>query len=1104
MTRFSIKYAVLLLSLLLSGALSAQNLAASGRFYSHHFSVIDYGSNAQIWTGVSDDAFAYFGNRNDLLKFNGYEWEKITTDPKKTTPAVQSAINESTVRKVFKASSGKIYVGRQENFGYIGYSDKGQSVYVPLFASNDDNSFGSIWNIFEDVNNQILFIGQDCIFKYKEGKKVEKVALPAGFEGYGGKTSCRFGKGLLLLYHNLNDDSEAKDEKVLYYDLMTGIFTEIFTPEHISLNNIRGSFEISGTWYLLDLESRFVSVRIKDNQLIWNAPGEIIFPELKDFAPNYISRHNDFLYYGTEDEGLIKADLNGHIVRRYNDYDELENLYVNYFFHDKDDNLWLCLDNGIQFIETSSPITTFKKREGISSLTEAIDFKSGEALLGLHTDVFFAKTALNQIRFESKKALKTSVYDIRTFETSLGMRTLAVGSDSLYEYIPKTNTRKSIGPAFAYCLRQDPDNKNTVYVTLENGIGRLTLNASGKWDYKELINDASDRTFSLVVYNGKVYFGIRNNGVGVYTIKTGKLKVIKNKVLKTVPGSAKKEESKSDYFVEFFQGQIFVGTAFGLSTVSADDSKLIPFAPEKKFFKTDANVIHRLVNIENKQLWIVNYEEVSPGKFTFVTSWLEKKNGNWEMVKWPLGGLQKAGVIASIQRDPFGNTWLGANSGIYILNMASFENYRQPFGITIDRFEINEKAVLFDPKHSKGMDALDYARNSFKIVFHANTFNGMGSMEYRYQLEGFDDQWSQWSNLNFASFQKIPEGTYTIKIQARNPYGVVSKTLTYEVTILPPWYRTFWAYALYIAALIVLIIFVTQLSTQRVKRQNQKLEETVRERTSEIAEQNNQLEHQKAEITAKTTDILDSIQYAKRIQTTILPTKTRLNELFSEHFVFYRPKDIISGDFYWAREIQGKIIFSAIDCTGHGVPGSLVSIVGNNGLLRAVNEFKLTEPHQILDKLRDIVVSAFRSEGESDVKDGMDIALCSLEPETGLLKFAGANNECVIIRNGEIFELKPDKQPIGSFIDARPFGQTEFQLEDGDCVYLFTDGYVDQFGGEKGKKFKSRQFKTMLTGLSHLPMTEQFTVIQEAFDTWKSDLDQVDDVCVFGVRYKKK
>ena len=603
-------------------------------------------------------------------------------------------------------------------------------------------------------------------------------------------------------------------------------------------------------------------------------------------------------------------------------------------------------------------------------------------------------------------------------------------------------------------------------------------------------------TFSLEAANGKIYFGIYDVGIGIYNTATKKLSVLKDKSLA--------KGDKKFYHVEEFKGQIYVGCDNKLYTISADDKKLVPFARNADFFGTPGNTIHRIININNEQLWVVLYRKNGDGKSEFETGWLELRGKEWHWTKWPLQGLKKAGIISTIQKGPDNEIWLGASNGLFVLNFDAIKKIRNVLTLCIDRFEVNGKVYRYNVFKATQMDPLTYAENSFKVLFHANSFRGLGSMEYRYKLEGFNDEWSEWSSLNYANFQKIGEGNYTIKIQARNAYGIESEVLSYEVTVLPPWYRTIWAYILYVIALVILIFIVVQLSTQRVKRQNQRLEVIVLERTSEIAEQNNQLEQQKAEITAKTTDILDSIQYAKRIQTTILPTKTRLNELFDEHFVFYRPKDIVSGDFYWAREIQGITIFSAIDCTGHGVPGSLVSIVGNNGLLRAVNEFKLTEPHQILDKLRDIVVSAFKSEGESDVKDGMDIALCSIDYQSGILKYAGANNECVIIRNGEIFELKPDKQPIGSFIDAKPFTQKEFPLEDGDCIYLYTDGYVDQFGGEKLKKFKSRQFKTMLAGLSHLPMSEQFTVVQKAFDNWKSDLDQVDDVCVFGVRYKKR
>jgi serine phosphatase RsbU (regulator of sigma subunit) len=1101
MIRIPGKYFLLSTLLLALAQVWGQRIAANGRFSTRHFSVVDYGSNAQIWTGIQgDNGYAYFGNSQDILAFNGIEWTRISVEKKRTHPKVQSVVNQSSVRMMARMSDNRIYVGRQENFGYLAYSELGVMEYVPLYSSKDDETFGTIWNIFEINNQEILFMAENCYFRYKN-KKVEKISLPAGFEDFTGKTSCRVGQGIFVVYKN-SATGAARVEKYLYIDLMTGQAKEIRLPEHIGIKNIRGSFEINGTWYVLDINARFYSARERNGVLTWNEEGADFFPELQPFAPNYIARHKDHIYYGTEDHGLIMADLNGHIVRVFDAYDDLENLYVNFFFHDTEDNLWLCLDNGMQFIEISSPITYFKKKEGISSLAEAIDFNAKEALIGLHTGIYTPKTEKTQTTFIGKEGLRQLIFDIETFNTSQGKKTLIIGNDGLYSYNIDQDSTTNISPVYAFSFRQDPLNRDVVYLTLENGLGKLTLQPNGRWEYRDLVTDLEGSTFSLAVHDNKVYFGIANAGVGVYSLKTKKLHIIKDNLRKVTVKTGVNE--RVNYYVELFRGRIYVGGSDGIAVVSSDDRKLRPFEANQRFFARGKNGIHRLVNIDNEQLWVVNFVEFPNQPFEIETGWLEKKNGDWHFTKWAVGGLKKAGVISSIQKSPLGEIWLGANSGLYVLDTDLLRNYRKPMTISVDRFEVNEKVVLYDLAHAKKLDPLTYAQNSFRIVFHANTFSGMGAMEYRYKLEGFNDEWSPWSNLNFANFQKISEGSYTIRLQARNPYGVVSEIYSYEVTVLPPWYRTIWAYLVYFVIFVILIFAVIQLATQRVKRQNQKLEETVQERTREIAEQNTQLEQQKTEITQKTTDILDSIQYAKRIQSTILPPASRLNELFHEHFVFYRPKDIVSGDFYWAREVQGKTIFSAIDCTGHGVPGSLVSIVGNNGLLRAVNEFKLTEPHAILDKLREIVVGAFRSEGQSDVKDGMDIALCSIDYETGTLKYAGANNECVIIRNGELFELKPDKQPIGQFIDAKPFSQKEFQLEDNDCIYLYTDGYVDQFGGDKLKKFKSRPFKTMLAGLAHLPMNEQFEAVQRAFDSWKADLDQVDDVCVFAVRYKKK
>jgi len=264
-----------------------------------------------------------------------------------------------------------------------------------------------------------------------------------------------------------------------------------------------------------------------------------------------------------------------------------------------------------------------------------------------------------------------------------------------------------------------------------------------------------------------------------------------------------------------------------------------------------------------------------------------------------------------------------------------------------------------------------------------------------------------------------------------------------------------------------------------------------------IEEQKEKVDTAYDELEEKNREIIDSINYAKRIQSAILPPAKIVKEYLQKSFILYKPKDIVAGDFYWLEHRNGNVLFAAADCTGHGVPGAMVSVVCNNGLNRSVREHGFTDPGQILDKTREIIIQEFEK-SKDEVKDGMDIALCSLNGNT--LKYAGANNPLWIIRNGEVLETKANKQPIGKFDKQLPYTTHTFELEKGDSIYIFSDGYVDQFGGEKGKKFKSKAFRTLLLSIQDKSMEEQKIVIDETFETWKDDLEQVDDVCVIGVR----
>jgi len=279
-------------------------------------------------------------------------------------------------------------------------------------------------------------------------------------------------------------------------------------------------------------------------------------------------------------------------------------------------------------------------------------------------------------------------------------------------------------------------------------------------------------------------------------------------------------------------------------------------------------------------------------------------------------------------------------------------------------------------------------------------------------------------------------------------------------------------------------------------------------RQKEIIEiKSKETEEHKTVIEEKQKEILASISYAKRLQEAILPPQSMIKQYLPDSFIFYKPKDIVAGDFYWMEPMDDLILFAAADCTGHGVPGAMVSVVCSNALNRTVKEFGITEPGKILDKVRELVIETFEK-SESEVNDGMDISLCAYNKKTNELKWSGANNPLWIFRNlpigqarKEFIEYKPNKQSIGK-IDGElvSYITHSVQLQKNDSIYIFTDGYADQFGGSKGKKFNYKNLQELLFRSAELSIKDQEAGLQDQLQEWKGDLEQVDDILVFGIR----
>lgn len=271
--------------------------------------------------------------------------------------------------------------------------------------------------------------------------------------------------------------------------------------------------------------------------------------------------------------------------------------------------------------------------------------------------------------------------------------------------------------------------------------------------------------------------------------------------------------------------------------------------------------------------------------------------------------------------------------------------------------------------------------------------------------------------------------------------------------------------------------------------------------------QNNELESnyksieiQKHLVENKNREITDSIEYALRIQNAILPPAGIVKQSLGSSFIYYKPKDIVAGDFYWIEKINDTVLFAACDCTGHGVPGAMVSVICHNALNRAVREFGLKQPAEILDKTAELVIENF-SKSEEDIKDGMDISLCAYNTSTKTLQWAGANNPLWLIKNGELIETKADKQPIGMSDSRKPFTNHIFNVSSSDTIYLFSDGVTDQFGGETGnKKLTKKRFREFILSIQGKEIEEQGISLEEFITNYRKTTEQIDDMLVIGVK----
>lgn len=607
------------------------------------------------------------------------------------------------------------------------------------------------------------------------------------------------------------------------------------------------------------------------------------------------------------------------------------------------------------------------------------------------------------------------------------------------------------------------------------------------------------------------------------------------------------------------KGILWVGTqGRGLMRLDKSNDRYIYFENERNNpFSISNNVVHAIHEDSYGNLWVgsggggLNLFDRETGHFEnfgveeglaneYILGILEDDSGNLWLSTY--NGIAKFNIEnktfynyfesdglqgnifneRSFWKNKDGNMFFGGKNGITYFHPDSIKlsNY-QPNVVITDLKIFNQSVfpgdivkgekVLKKPIVQTSSIELSHKLAVFSFEFSSLHYSAPRNNKFKYKMYPFEKEWNETdASKRFASYTSLPGGEYILMVKASNSDGVYSdKVKELKITIIPPFYKTSWFYSLLIILLLIVIYtFIKARESQLIKDKN-RLEDQVRDRTQEINQQKEELQLQ-SELLAKNNDeltrnnllITDSISYAKRIQDAMLPRIEDIRTHLPDSFVFFRPRNIVSGDFYWFYERDEMLYIAVADCTGHGVPGAFMSMIGSTLLNEIIIEKKEFEPTEILSKLNTGVVKALNQtkENTESQDDGMDIAICKIDRNRKKIDFASANHTIYIVRNAELEALQGDIFSIGGMFAGRTHTYTKFSLdiEAGMQVFMLSDGFQDQFGGEKNKKFLASRIKKMLVEISPEKAQIKEKLVAETFDDWKGANKQVDDVIILG------
>ncbi|MBN4052399.1 MAG: hypothetical protein COC01_00570 [Bacteroidetes bacterium] len=645
------------------------------------------------------------------------------------------------------------------------------------------------------------------------------------------------------------------------------------------------------------------------------------------------------------------------------------------------------------------------------------------------------------------------------------------------------------------------DSKANIWFATASGASRLYKDENNKYVFENYSTENGlQQNFLYTIKEdsrGLIWFGTKGGGISYLNINE-----LSNAQFKTLTSANGLGNNLVRSILEDSRGNLWLGTNGGLSIFKVaqyiKDGE--PQHDTTYFSNITTNTglssddIYLLVFDNDSTLWIGSSKGLD--KFDY----LEFMRNEKVIVKHydkAEGLIGTEAALNAVCKDNESNLWFGTVGGAI-----QYDPTEDVTNTTEPLTHITRYRLFFRDTLMPQFVTLEYNKNHLTFDFIGISMTNPEKVRYRYKLEGFDNDWSPVTKETFITYSNLSEGEYTFKVIACNNEGLWNKgPTTYTFTITPPFWRTWWFYLICVISSVVSISMFIKIRLKKLQEAKRILEAKVEERTVELKDKN-------AELAQKNKDIIDSIKYAKRIQEAILPRTEAIYEALPNSFILYKPKDIVSGDFYWFSKItvddEDIAIIAAVDCTGHGVPGAFMSMIGNDLLNQIVIENRQTEPAKILEQLHVGVLTALKQTDEdSNTKDGMDIGLCAIKYAKREVQFAGAFRPLLILRDGELKEVKGDRYSIGGYQkeEVRTFTNHKLEMKENDIIYIFSDGCVDQFGGKHNKKFMSRRLKGTLLDVQEKGMEAQEKTIGDTLENWRGDFEQTDDIIMIGIRF---